>query len=289
MDIPFGSDEAVAISDELLEFISYHAILASSRLAKEKGAYSSYKGSKWDRNLFPIDTLKMLEKERGRKTGINFVSRMDWKKIREHVQHYGMRNSNCMAIAPTATISTIVDTYPSFEPIYKNLYVKSNQTGEFTIINKFLVEDLKKLGIWNEELINRIKYYDGNIQRIAEIPQQLRNKYKEAFEIDESWTIRHAAYRGKWIDQSQSTNIFTTSQSGKTLSNIYMQAWEMGLKTTYYLRTLGATGIEKSTLDINKKYDEPALEVEPGYTAGATMVSAVPACKIADPDCEACQ
>lgn len=252
----FDSHEAVDFSDEIMEYVSYYAILASSEIAREKGTYSSYRGSKWDRGLFPIDTLELLEKDRGFETGIKRVERLDWTIVRQLVRDHGMRNSNCMAIAPTATIANISGCIPSIEPIYKNIYVKSNFSGEFTIINTHLVSDLKKVNLWNEVVLEKIKYYDGSIQRIDGIPQGIKDKYKEVFEIDPTWIILHAAHRGKWIDQSQSLNIFTTSQSGKYISDIYLDAWKKGLKTTYYLRTLGASAIEKSTLDINKKFEE---------------------------------
>ncbi len=273
----FDSDEAVALSDELMEFVSYHSILASSELAKERGAYSTYEGSKWHRGLFPLDTLSMLEDERGIATGIPKTSRMDWMPVREHVKQYGMRNSNCMAIAPTATIANISGCLPSIEPIYKNLYVKSNFSGEFTIVNKYLVEDLKKIGLWNNGTLEKLKYYDGSIQRIYEIPEELRAKYKEVFEIDSLWIVKHAAHRGKWIDQSQSVNIFTTSESGRLISDVYMNAWRMGLKTTYYLRTLAASSIEKSTIDINKKFESPTIAA-PAVSAGVeAQFAAAPA------------
>ena len=172
-----------------------------------------------------------------------------------------MRNSNCCAIAPTATIANIAGCLPSVEPIYKNVYVKSNFSGEFTVINQYLVHDLKELALWNDVMLEKIKYYDGSVQRMYEIPAMLREKYKETFEIDPVWILRHAAYRGKWIDQSQSINIFTASKSGKAIGDIYHAAWKMGLKTTYYLRTLAASGIEKSTLDINRKYDTEEIGV----------------------------
>ena len=251
MDMTFDSEEAVKFSDELQEFISYHAILASSELAKERGTYSSYKGSKWDRNLFPIDTFKMAEEERGVKTDIPLNSRMDWSKVRDHVKKHGMRNSNTMAIAPTATISNISGCYPSIEPIYRNLYVKSNMVGEFAVVNEALVEDLKSLGLWDSEMLNKIKHFDGDIQAIREIPIHIRVKYKGAFEIDPAWVIRHAAHRSKWQDQAQSINIFSATTKGSVLSDIYFNAWKSGLKTTYYLRTLGATAIEKSSVGLS--------------------------------------
>ncbi len=291
LDMAFDSDQAVAFSDETMEFISYHSILSSSMLAKDKGAYSSYKGSKWDRGIFPIDTLKLMEEERGIPTEVDMISRMDWTPVREHVKKYGMRNSNCMAIAPTATIANIAGSLPSIEPIYKNLYVKSNFSGEFTVVNHYLIQDLRPLGLWNSNIVEKIKYFDGSLKNIREIPEHIREKYKEVFEIDPIWIIKHAAYRGKWIDQSQSINIFTNSQSGKVIADVYKQAWYMGLKTTYYLRTLGASAIEKSTLDINKSYDatpeKPITEVVAEITEGTTDK---PVMYVFDGEiCESCQ
>jgi ribonucleoside-diphosphate reductase alpha chain len=284
MQLPFDSERAVEFSDNLQEFVSYHAILTSSALAAEKGRYESYEGSKWDRGILPFDTVSLLEAERGQDTGIDRRSRMDWSTVRERVGRHGMRNSNCMAIAPTATIANIAGCVPSIEPIYKNMYVKSNFSGEFTIINRYLVDDLKSHALWDENMTEKLKYHDGSVQRIAEIPQALKEIYKEVFEIDPFWIVRHAAHRGKWIDQAQSVNIFTTSTSGKFLSDVYATAWRMGLKTTYYLRTMGASSIEKATLDTkNEKFagvaGQPALP--------ATQVAG--ACRLDDPTCEACQ
>lgn len=252
LDIGFESDEALKFTDEVMEFISYNAILESSELAKEKGTYESYKESKWDRGIFPIDTLKLLEEERGIPTGLSKEETLDWKPVRDHVKQYGMRNSNTMAIAPTATISTIVGCYPSIEPIYKNIYVKSNMSGEFTVVNSFLIEDLKKLKLWNKDMLDQLKYYDGSIQLIPGIPQNIKDKYKSAFEIDPLRCIEMTATRGKWIDQSQSHNVFMHGTSGKKLEEIYLYAWKIGMKTTYYLRTLAASQVEKSTLDASK-------------------------------------
>ena len=291
----FDSEEALALSDELMEFVSYHATFESSILAKERGAYSSYKGSKWDRGLFPIDTLKILGEERGMPIEVNLSGKMDWKPVREHVKLHGMRNSNCLAIAPTATIANIAGCLPSIEPIYKNIYVKSNVSGEFTVINSYLVDELKGLGLWDEEMLEKLKYYDGSVQHISEIPADVRTRYKEVFEIGPHWIVRHAANRGKWIDQSQSVNIFTTSNSGKFLSDVYFTAWKMGLKTTYYLRTLGASAIEKSTIDIAKKYEEVQLperakQTESVITAEKQEHVAQRTIHIADDGiCEACE
>lgn len=266
LNINFDSQEAVEFSDESMEIVSYYAILASSELAKERGAYETYKGSKWDRNIFPVDTIDLLEKERGETVDVKRGGKLDWSVVREHVKQYGMRNSNTMAIAPTATTANIVGCIPTTEPIYKNLYVKSNQAGDFVVINKYLVEDLKKHGMWNVGMLNRIKYADGSIQDIQEIPADLRAKYKEVFEIDAKWLIDAAARRGKWIDQSQSLNIFYNGTSGRELSDIYFYAWKQGLKTTYYLRSLGASQVEKSTVS--------TAQFGSTHTRGAKIVSA---------------
>ena len=311
LDIPFDSEEAVRFADTSMEAISYYAILGSSELAKERGRYPSYKGSKWDRGIFPIDTIALLEEERGMSIPVDRSCSLDWAPVREHVKKYGMRNSNTMAIAPTATISTINGSVPSIEPIYKNIYVKSNQTGDFIIVNEALVIDLKKLGLWDYEMLGKVKYHDGNISAIDEIPQQLKDKYKETFDIDPRWCIKQAAYRGKWIDQSQSFNIFYGGKSGKEINDIYLYAWEMGLKTTYYLRTLGASQVEKSTVDTQshgstherKSFNASVTEAR-AVPVAVNIPEAVPAmavssdvdpatgiklCKISDPTCESCQ
>ncbi|MFT5281070.1 MAG: ribonucleoside-diphosphate reductase alpha chain [Flavobacteriaceae bacterium] len=284
--LPFDCDEAVQLSDEYLETISYYAILNSSKLAKEKGAYSSYEGSKWSRGIFPVDTIELLEQDRGIKTGISKTGAMDWSEVRDHVKEYGMRNSNTLAIAPTATIANISGVLPSIEPIYKNLYVKSNFSGEFTVLNKYLVRDLKKKNLWSEGVLEQLKHYDGSVQLIDEVSEDMKTLYKEVFEIDASWIVKHAAHRQKWMDQSQSVNLFTSSSSGKFVGELYMNAWKSGLKTTYYLRTLGASAIEKSTIDINKKFaDTPKEEV---------VVEETPAKKgklhvFTEDTCESCQ
>jgi ribonucleoside-diphosphate reductase alpha chain len=248
LDIPFASDACVEFSDSSMEVIAYYSILASSELARERGAYQSFKGSKWDRGIFPIDTISLLEKERGMSTDVDRAERLDWSVVRESVKQYGMRNSNTMAIAPTATISNIAGSVPGNEPIYKNIYVKSNISGDFIIVNEYLVEDLKKIGLWDDEMLKAIKYNDGSLKDIPSVPVELKQKYKETFEIDMRWIMKAAAYRGKWIDQSQSLNIFFSGTSGQELSELYLYAWELGLKTTYYLRSLGATQVEKSTV-----------------------------------------
>lgn len=308
LNINFDSKEAIDFADKSMELISYYAILTSSKLAKEKGTYRSYKGSKWDRGIFPIDTLDLLEKERGIKIEISREEHLDWSLVREHVKKHGMRNSNVMAIAPTATIGNISGSYPCIEPVYKNIYVKANVTGEFTIVNNYLVEDLKKLNLWNDELLEQLKYHDGNISMITGIPDEIKNKYKEAFNIDPYVLIDIAAARGKWIDQSQSLNIFVQNISGKKLSDSYIYAWMKGLKTTYYLRSMAATQIEKSTLDANKygftqkrdkiKYEEKINDddikiEEPNifekYPLEKEEIKAGKLCLIDDPDCESCQ
>jgi ribonucleoside-diphosphate reductase alpha chain len=301
LNINFASDRALEFADELGEMVSYYVILASSRLAKERGAYSTYKGSKWDRNIFPQDTLDLLEQERGVPVETKRGGKLDWTPVREHVKQYGMRNSNCMAIAPTATISNIAGCFPCIEPIYKNLYVKANMSGEFTVVNKYLVEDLKKIGRWDHDMLELIKYYDGSVQQIEHIPQHLKEKYKEVFEIDSVRLINMTAVRGKWIDQSQSHNVFMKGVSGKMLNEIYIAAWKAGLKTTYYLRTLGASQIEKSTLDAKKfgytqKREYGPLE-EPKNNAPISNESIDDttqmegsACSLSsDPDCDVCQ
>ena len=252
LDINFDSPKAVEFADESMELISYHAILGSSKLSKERGAYKSFKGSKWDRGIFPADTIDLLEEERGRKIDVKRGGKLDWKYVKSHVKKNGMRNSNTMAIAPTASIANIAGCYPCIEPIYKNLYVKSNMSGDFTVINSYLIEDLKSLGLWNDAMVRKIKFHDGSIQKISEIPEKLRKKYREVFEIDSQALVKITAHRGKWIDQSQSFNIFVQGVSGKQLSDIYMAAWEQGLKTTYYLRSMAISQVEKSTVDTSE-------------------------------------
>jgi ribonucleoside-diphosphate reductase alpha chain len=249
MNINFDSDEAVQFADESMELISYHAILASSELARERGAYTTFKGSKWDRGIFPVDTVALLEKSRGSDIPISKSGKLDWSPVRASVKHYGMRNSNCMAMAPTATISNIAGSVPTIEPIYKNIYVKSNMNGEFIIVNPYLVADLKALNLWDFEMIGLLKYNDGSVKDIPSIPANLKDKYKEVFQIDPSWLIKSAAHRGKWVDQSQSLNIYFAGTSGRELAAIYEYAWSLGLKTTYYLRSLGASQVEKSTVN----------------------------------------
>jgi len=289
-NLSFDSQEALEFCDATQEAISYHAIMASSILAKERGAYESYTGSKWDRGIFPIDTLDLLAQERGQTIDVNRTSRLDWTPVREHVREHGMRNSNTMAIAPTATIANISGCFPCIEPIYKNLYVKANQQGEFTIINRYLISDLKQRGLWNESVREQMKFYDGSIQPVAQIPDELKHKYKTAFELDAEWMIEFTAARSKWIDQSQSHNVFMEGASGKKLNDVYFKAWKMGVKTTYYLRTMGASQIEKSTLDAKKYGFTQKRGISSVNTSeDTTDISKLDACSIDNPDCESCQ
>jgi ribonucleoside-diphosphate reductase alpha chain len=279
LNLAYSSPQALQFADEITEKYSYYAILASSQLAQERGAYSSYPGSKWEKGIFPLDTLTLLEKERGEAIVLERKERMDWNKLRQQVRQHGMRNSNTMAIAPNATISNIAGCYPCIEPIYSNLYTESNAFGEFCVENKYLVADLKKQELWSQTTLDQIKYWEGSIQSIPGIPQFLKEKYRGAFELDPEWMIKITAHRRKWIDQSISHNVFYQGTSGKKISKIYFTAWELGLKTTYYLRTLGASQVEKSTLDIDK--------------FGATQKRDIKqnGCSINknDGDCESCQ
>ena len=252
MGTSYASEEAVTFADRSMEAVSYYALLASSELAKERGAYPSYTGSKWDRGLLPIDTVDLLAEERGEDIQVSRETSLNWQIVRDAIAANGMRNSNTMAIAPTATIANITGVTQSIEPTYTNLYVKSNLSGEFTIVNESLVNELIKLGLWDAEMRDELKYYDGSIQAIARIPDALKELYPTAFEIDASWLIAAGARRQKWIDQSQSLNIYIAEPSGKRISDVYQLAWNAGLKTTYYLRSRGATQAEKSTLDINR-------------------------------------
>jgi ribonucleoside-diphosphate reductase alpha chain len=251
--VAFASNEAVEFNDEFMEAIAYYAYEASSDLAAERGTYSSYKGSKWDRGLLPQDTLDLLEQERGVPVDVPRGGKLNWEPLRAKIAKQGMRNSNCLAIAPTATISNITNTSPCIEPYYKNLYVKSNLSGEFVVINTFLVEDLKARGLWNQEMIDALKYFDGDLADIEAVPADLKEKYRTAFDIDYKWVIDAAARRQKWIDQSQSVNLWLKTPDLKTLSHMYRHAWKTGLKTTYYLRTLGASNIEKATVSVKKE------------------------------------
>jgi ribonucleoside-diphosphate reductase alpha chain len=251
--VAFASPEAVEFSDEAMEAIAYYAYEASSDLAGERGMYSSYKGSKWDRGLLPQDTVDLLEQERGLPIDVPRGARMDWAPVRAKIAAQGMRNSNVLAIAPTATISNITNTSPCIEPTYKNLFVKSNLSGEFIVLNPFLVKDLKARGLWDQDMMDNLKYFDGELKDIERVPEDLKQKYLTAFDIEHKWVVDAAARRQKWIDQAQSVNLWIKTPDLKTLSHMYRHAWRVGLKTTYYLRGLGASNIEKATVSVKKE------------------------------------
>lgn len=246
--VPYASEAAVQFADTSMEAVCYYAYWASTELAEERGRYSSYKGSLWDRGILPQDSLKLLAEERGGYLEADMSSTMDWDSLRARIKQYGMRNSNCVAIAPTATISNIIGVSACIEPTYQNLYVKSNLSGEFTVVNDYLVRDLKARGLWDEVMVADLKYFDGSLARIDRIPQDLRDLYATAFEVEPQWLVEAASRRQKWIDQAQSLNIYMAGASGKKLDDTYKLAWLRGLKTTYYLRTIGATHVEKSTV-----------------------------------------
>jgi len=318
--IPYESQSAIEFADTSMELISYHAILASTRLAEERGTYSTYKGSKWDRGLLPMDTNRLVIEHRGAEfCEFNDSSTLDWSVVRDAVKQHGMRNSNVMAIAPTATISNIAGSYQSIEPTYRNLFVKSNLSGDFTIVNDYLINDLKELGLWDEQMLDDLKYYDGSLQHIDRIPEDLKHLYKTAFEIDIFALIACTARRQKWIDMGVSFNLYIDQPSGKLLNDMYMACWKQGLKTTYYLRGQGATRIEKSTTravgDTSKQIRKaPAPSASPAATAAEANAPITPttsatdpseaelidkllegkqivknACSIDNPSCEACQ
>lgn len=287
----FASHQAVQFSDEFMELISYYAISASSDLAKERGAYSSFKGSKWARGILPIDSLKEFVEYRGEDIDVDLTTRLDWDALRKKVQEQGMRNSNTMAIAPTATIANIADVTPTIEPTYKHLFVKSNLSGEFTVVNPHLVQELKALNLWDEEMVDDLKYFDGNLSEIQRIPQEIKNVYLTAFEIEPEWLIEAASRRQKWIDMGQSVNLFLSEASGKKMHNMYLLAWKKGLKTTYYCRTLGATQIEKSSSDINKRGLQPRW-MKNASASSSVKVERTPktptVCNLEE-GCESCQ
>ncbi|MDE3207548.1 MAG: ribonucleoside-diphosphate reductase subunit alpha, partial [Pseudomonadota bacterium] len=280
LKLSYASEEAVRFADRSMEAVCYYAYQASSDLAAERGTYSTYTGSKWHRGLLPQDTLALLREERGGFVDVDDSSTFDWSTLRDKIRLQGMRNSNCVAIAPTATIANIVGVTASIEPTYQNLYVKSNLSGEFTVINEYLVRDLKAEGIWDEVMISDMKYFDGSLARIDRIPPQVRSMYMTAFEVGPKWIIEAGARRQKWIDQAQSLNVYIAEPSGKLLDETYKTAWLRGLKTTYYLRTLGATHAEKSTVNAGTLN---AVPVDGG------MEALPKACAIDNPDCEACQ
>jgi ribonucleoside-diphosphate reductase alpha chain len=283
----YGDAAAVEFADRSMETISYFALLASADLARERGPYSSYRGSKWDRGLLPIDTLDLLESERGYPLDVDRSTTLDWSVVRTAVATHGMRNSNVLAIAPTATISNIIGVSQSIEPAYKNLYVKSNLSGEFTQPNRYLVEDLRWLGLWDADMLDALKYYDGALGPIERIPDEVKRRYLTAFEVGPEQLIECAARRQKWLDMGQSLNLYLFEPSGKRLHEMYLLAWRKGLKTTYYLRTLAATQIEKSTLDVNRWSIQPRWMKSKSASA-EIRVDRGTSCSL-DGDCEACQ
>jgi ribonucleoside-diphosphate reductase alpha chain len=296
--LSYASDGAMEFADRSMEVIAYHAILASSELAAERGSYESYPGSKWSRGLLPMDTLELLERERGIPLPVDRSAALDWSPVRESIRAHGMRNSNVLAIAPTATIANICDVSQSIEPTYKNLFAKSNLSGEFTVVNRYLVEELRELGLWDAGMVEDLKHYDGSVQEIERLPEELRARYLTAFEIEPEWLIEAAARRQKWMDMGQSLNLYLDVPKGKRLSEMYQLAWEKGLKTTYYLRTLGAGGVEKSTVDVNRRGIQPRWMKSRSASAGLEVRRAraaedqpsLPAahCNL-DGDCESCQ
>jgi ribonucleoside-diphosphate reductase alpha chain len=280
MRIAYASEQALKFADESMELVSYHAIKASTDLAEERGAYSTFDGSLWAQGILPIDSIELMEKGRGGYLQMDRSQTQDWDSLRKRVKKVGMRNSNTMAIAPTATISNIVGVSQSIEPTYQNLFVKSNLSGEFTVVNPYLVNDLKRLDLWDSVMINDLKYYDGSVQKIERIPDDLKALYATSFEIDARWLVEAASRRQKWIDQAQSLNLYMSEPNGKKLDSLYKLAWVRGLKTTYYLRSMGATHVEKSTLAEGKLN---AVKLD-------AIDDALPkVCSILDPECEACQ
>src|SRR5687768_6959587 len=275
--VPYASQAAVEFADRSMEMVAYAAYWASTELAEERGRYVSFRGSLWDRGILPQDTLDILSAERGGYVELDHGAHLDWEPLRARIKQHGMRNSNCIAIAPTATIANIVGVSASIEPTYQNLFVKSNLSGEFTVTNEYLVADLKQSGLWDEVMIADLKYFDGNLARIDRVPAALRRLYATAFEVEPKWLVEAAARRQKWIDQSQSLNIYMAGASGKKLDETYKLAWIRGLKTTYYLRALGATHAEKSTSKAGQLNAVPSSAEEPKV------------CAIDNPDCEACQ
>ena len=295
--VPYASTQAIEFADYCQEAVSFYAILASSQLAKERGVYATFKGSLWDQGILPIDSLELLAESRGGKLDVDRGGRLDWTPVRESIKAHGMRNSNCLAIAPTATISNIIGVSQSIEPTFQNLFVKSNLSGEFTVVNDYLVADLKELGLWDEVMVHDLKYFDGSVQPIERIPDDLKQLYATAFEVDSKWLVEAASRRQKWIDQGQSLNLYMAEANGKKLDETYKMAWTKGLKTTYYLRTLSATATEKSTTQIgvlnavssagaNRAVGTPASTAVPQVISQTALPKA---CAIDEPDCEACQ
>ena len=294
--IPYASDEAVKFADSSMEAVCYYAYQASNELAEERGVYSTYKGSLWDRGILPQDSVRLLAEERGGYLEVDSSSTMNWDGLRARIKQYGMRNSNCVAIAPTATISNIVGVSACIEPTFQNLFVKSNLSGEFTVVNEYLVRDLKDRGLWDEVMIADLKYFDGTLSKIDRVPQDLRELYATAFEVEPSWLVEAASRRQKWIDQAQSLNIYMGGASGKKLDDTYKLAWLRGLKTTYYLRTMAATHVEKSTVTSGQLNAVSSGGGVNGTDAAAVAAQELdgPACTMRPGDagfeeCEACQ
>jgi ribonucleoside-diphosphate reductase alpha chain len=300
--IPYSSEQAVAFADRSMEAVCYHAYWASTELAKERGKYSSYKGSLWDKGVLPLDTLDMLEQQRGGYVEVDRSMSLDWEALRKKIASDGMRNSNCVAIAPTATISNIIGVDASIEPCFGNLSVKSNLSGEFTVINHYLVRDLKRLGLWDDVMVMDLKHFDGSLRPIDRVPQEVKQLYATAFEVETTWLVEAAARRQKWIDQAQSLNIYMSGVSGKKLDDTYKLAWIRGLKTTYYLRTISATQTEKSTVTSGRlnavssggQAQGGMSAIDAAALAARAQMDATPAtdikfCAIDDPGCEACQ
>ena len=296
--VPYASDAAVEFADKSMEAVCYHAYWASTELARERGKYASYKGSLWDKGILPLDTLDMLAEERGGYIEVDRSVTLDWEALRKKIATDGMRNSNCVAIAPTATISNIIGVDACIEPCFGNLSVKSNLSGEFTVINHYLVRDLKRLGLWDDVMVVDLKHFDGSLRPIDRVPQDIKALYATAFEVETSWIVEAAARRQKWIDQAQSLNIYMAGASGKKLDDTYKLAWVRGLKTTYYLRTMGATHAEKSTVKagkMNSVSSGPDMSVlDAAAVAAQGQINESPAtdikfCAIDDPGCEACQ
>jgi ribonucleoside-diphosphate reductase alpha chain len=286
--IPYSSQAAIEFADHSMEAVCYYAYWASTELAAERGRYATYRGSLWDKGILPQDSLNLLREQRGGFVEVDMSSSMDWDLLRARIQQNGMRNSNCVAIAPTATISNIIGVSACIEPTYQNLFVKSNLSGEFTVINEYLVNDLKALGLWDEVMIADLKYFDGSLSKIDRIPAELRELYATAFEVEPTWLIEAASRRQKWIDQSQSLNIYMAGVSGRKLDDTYKLAWLRGLKTTYYLRSMGATSAEKSTSRAGS-LNSVSSDAGAGGMSAAPAVEETKFCSIDNPECEACQ
>jgi ribonucleoside-diphosphate reductase alpha chain len=294
--LPYASAEAVEFADRSMEALCYHAYWASTELAEERGRYSSWRGSLWERGLLPQDTLALLEEQRGGYVDVDRSESMDWAALRARIAAHGMRNSNCVAIAPTATISNIIGVDASIEPCFGNLSVKSNLSGEFTVVNEYLVRDLKALGLWDDVMVMDLKHFDGSLARIDRVPEHIKRLYATAFEVEPVWLVEAGARRQKWIDQAQSLNIYMAGASGKKLDETYKLAWLRGLKTTYYLRTTSATYAEKSTVAAGAMNAVPQLGGVSSSSGAAAIASTgvepasdVKFCAIDNPDCEACQ